>query len=720
MMVQQGEGGSAAKSRRNGARLFKNPPQPHMCIQDYIQGSWDPCYVNVLSWGKIAMPHRPSEPVPLWGGMRVLPPRTEKPQCSVFAVMANPEILRLNGKNAQDPQERSALIDLLLDFVEAMNEGVVFTRCYTVLKDRDITGELKEVWMAVQVKRDKEQETQQETWIDVQPPAPQYPQFEMSQDYSYQSVNDQQVYQPGHVVPQQYHGNVGVQISPQDQYNYGDRGGVRQQNQGQQNCPAYPMPQYQFQQLPRQLVPQYINSNMHPSVSPSYPGPNVVGSNVNPNIPGYYQQYIALQQQMVGQRQIENVMHAVRETHSDMQQPPAMHVPHIQFEQPPPFNLQTTSQMNVLRLGRPHMGVTQKSNANKRQSSSPTHSNQTANSTIVRQPKNSVEKSPSKAFRVRAQRGDQAGTEKQNAGQVSPEKIKLVVTAEKNNVKDCDDQSVQVTDLDEELDAKKNKAKDLKVSVAEETLSAQKTAKQQAIATKKDLRQWILNSSDDITVLETDLPLEGTEDGTVNQNLNTKPVKTQILVLKRNSSKVNNSDSGKSSSKDQKVVKNAIRLTKLEGQQIYDLESERIDDSNKEKGDELVNQAPSETAEKKPVDNGNSRNGFSQHKQHKEQQQQQRPKRSQTVNNLIKNVFKINPSTSSNDDNHKDKVNNHTKVINCKSNNKGTDDVYHGYVILRKGETSQHNDEDVVREMARISIQDCKDTTTENSNTVNS
>lgn len=24
---------------RNGARLFKNPPQPHMCIQDFIQVS---------------------------------------------------------------------------------------------------------------------------------------------------------------------------------------------------------------------------------------------------------------------------------------------------------------------------------------------------------------------------------------------------------------------------------------------------------------------------------------------------------------------------------------------------------------------------------------------------------------------------------------------------------------------------------------------------------
>lgn len=23
--------------KRNGTRLFKNPPQPHMCIQDFIQ-----------------------------------------------------------------------------------------------------------------------------------------------------------------------------------------------------------------------------------------------------------------------------------------------------------------------------------------------------------------------------------------------------------------------------------------------------------------------------------------------------------------------------------------------------------------------------------------------------------------------------------------------------------------------------------------------------------
>lgn len=49
------------------------------------------------------MPLNPSQPVRFYGGMRVRPPRT-KTEAVVFAVMANPEVLRINGKNAQDPK----------------------------------------------------------------------------------------------------------------------------------------------------------------------------------------------------------------------------------------------------------------------------------------------------------------------------------------------------------------------------------------------------------------------------------------------------------------------------------------------------------------------------------------------------------------------------------------------------------------------------------------
>lgn len=44
----------------------------------------------------------PFERLSLYGGMKINPPRTEKPDVNVFFVMANPEVLRQKGKNASD------------------------------------------------------------------------------------------------------------------------------------------------------------------------------------------------------------------------------------------------------------------------------------------------------------------------------------------------------------------------------------------------------------------------------------------------------------------------------------------------------------------------------------------------------------------------------------------------------------------------------------------
>lgn len=44
----------------------------------------------------------PFERLPLYGGMKINPPRTEKPEVNVFFVMANPEVLRKKGKYAHD------------------------------------------------------------------------------------------------------------------------------------------------------------------------------------------------------------------------------------------------------------------------------------------------------------------------------------------------------------------------------------------------------------------------------------------------------------------------------------------------------------------------------------------------------------------------------------------------------------------------------------------
>lgn len=58
-------------ARSRAFRQFKNPPQPHMCIQDSIKDTSEKLYINVLGWQKIANPKQYSDPIPLYGGMQV-------------------------------------------------------------------------------------------------------------------------------------------------------------------------------------------------------------------------------------------------------------------------------------------------------------------------------------------------------------------------------------------------------------------------------------------------------------------------------------------------------------------------------------------------------------------------------------------------------------------------------------------------------------------------
>lgn len=51
-------------------RHFKNPPQPHMCIRTTTEHG-EELFINVLSWTRIVIPQEPSDPIPLYGGMRV-------------------------------------------------------------------------------------------------------------------------------------------------------------------------------------------------------------------------------------------------------------------------------------------------------------------------------------------------------------------------------------------------------------------------------------------------------------------------------------------------------------------------------------------------------------------------------------------------------------------------------------------------------------------------
>ncbi|XP_053663122.1 nuclear hormone receptor FTZ-F1 [Anopheles marshallii] len=142
--------------RSRASRTFKNPPQPHMCIKERTVDGKE-VFINVLSWTRIANPDNPDAPIPLYGGMKVgkIPPGSPKVPPLVYAVMASPEVLKKAGRKCPDTPERMNLVDLMCEFVEAMNPSLHLSRKPEILKDRDLSGELKDVWSAVQACRDK-------------------------------------------------------------------------------------------------------------------------------------------------------------------------------------------------------------------------------------------------------------------------------------------------------------------------------------------------------------------------------------------------------------------------------------------------------------------------------------------------------------------------------------------------------------------------------------
>ncbi|XP_021696065.1 putative cyclin-dependent serine/threonine-protein kinase DDB_G0272797/DDB_G0274007 [Aedes aegypti] len=188
--------------RSRASRTFKNPPQPHMCIKEKtIDGK--EVFINVLSWTRIANPDNPEAPIPLYGGMKVgkIPPGSPRMPPLVYAVMASPEVLKKAGRKCPDTPERMNLVDLMCEFVEAMNPTLHLSRKPEILKDRDLSGELKDVWSAVQACRDKGR-------VDSGPPENLVVYTEFGPDsapsYEQSQQQQQQLHQQRHQ-PQQQH-----------------------------------------------------------------------------------------------------------------------------------------------------------------------------------------------------------------------------------------------------------------------------------------------------------------------------------------------------------------------------------------------------------------------------------------------------------------------------------------------------------------------------------
>lgn len=222
-----GGGGPFPHRRSRASRTFKNPPQPHMCIREKtIDGK--EVFINVLSWTRIANPDNPDAPIPLYGGMKVgkIPPGSPRAPPLVYAVMASPEVLKKAGRKCPDTPERMNLVDLMCEFVEAMNPTLHLSRKPEILKDRDLSGELKDVWSAVQACRDKGR-------VDsVGPPenlvvytefgpetAPSYEQSQHHQQQQQQQYHHQQHF-PHHQHQQQQHHYGGEPFHQQLQQNH--------------------------------------------------------------------------------------------------------------------------------------------------------------------------------------------------------------------------------------------------------------------------------------------------------------------------------------------------------------------------------------------------------------------------------------------------------------------------------------------------------------------
>lgn len=583
-------------------------------------------------------------------------------------------------------------IELLLDFIEAMNVGVVFARRYTILKDRDITGELKEVWNAVLAIRENEQRPQQETWIDAQPALPAMPQYPQ---YMEQQAQMQQQPQPSlpefGVSPLQYHSSIpyGRGMSGDANMHY-ESYGHQQPQIVPKNEPIFATgPQIMSQQTYHSVVAQQLGYNVRdisreadilmqkiitaqqqsrmtwpqlphvPNMRPNPYGP----ANTSPPAPPInlsntikpYQPYIPYHQQQQQQQppppppppsHIDNAMHVdVRRLQQQPTPPPPppphqMHLNHAQpYEQSgKPFNVQPNNAHR--QPGRPHMGVAQKNNATRRQTNSPTHNSscQTWWEDFLSS-QSAKPKSPVKVLQreqTTAERHD--ANNHADSGKATPaEKGEEEEEEEKEQPK----KSVPVTDLDENSKKKEG----------------------ECAAMRKD----DANTSEAARVVDNSPAREE------------KPVKVE------------------KSSQETKETE-APAVTQQQTQQPGPRNPNRF------------GKGGGRTRGRGPGGNkGGDKGGHN--------ASEKRPQQQQTMmNNIIKNVFKIGPGGSGEEmsTGKLRKTNGQAKVANGKatysgsssSSSENSEEQQPGYTILKKD--AQEN---VVSEIAQLSIQDCKDAT---------
>ncbi|KAL5019766.1 hypothetical protein ScPMuIL_002658 [Solemya velum] len=116
---------------------YFSPPEPHMCVQTYIQGpNAKKIYINFFSWHRIPEPKSDTAPVSVVGGK--IQEFKEKTGVSATATIAmNPQPLKDCEQVTSQMENTQTIIHLALAFVEKQN-NISLSRTYCIFGKNDL------------------------------------------------------------------------------------------------------------------------------------------------------------------------------------------------------------------------------------------------------------------------------------------------------------------------------------------------------------------------------------------------------------------------------------------------------------------------------------------------------------------------------------------------------------------------------------------------------
>ncbi|XP_062572918.1 PIH1 domain-containing protein 2-like [Saccostrea cucullata] len=110
---------------------YMKPAEPHMCVMTMVTSTKRRYFINFCSWNKIPEPKTPEDAIPV-AGTRVLQDKDENGEFSYSGVAFNPKILEEFGIDCKNSSDRTALINLAIDYVHNQHK-ITLSRSFSIL-----------------------------------------------------------------------------------------------------------------------------------------------------------------------------------------------------------------------------------------------------------------------------------------------------------------------------------------------------------------------------------------------------------------------------------------------------------------------------------------------------------------------------------------------------------------------------------------------------------